>query len=406
MKNQLSFFDELKTTLDDSIELSIQSLTAYGHKYRHWCISYSGGKDSTATVTFIAWAIKNKLIPIPESLHILYADTRLELIPLQQAALQLLSILSKEGIHTKVVTPTLDDRFFVYMLGCGVPPSSNVFRWCTPQLKINAMVSELYQIACDLGFGVMARNECTSRYKYMSFEKDKILTITGVRLGESAARDARIAASCSKDSGECGQGWMHIEAPESVTDTLAPLLHWRLCHIYDWLYFDDRHGYDVSAIAELYGEEDIRTGCMGCPLISHDTALERLVKRPKWQYLTPLLELKPLYRKLKLARNRLRKAGPEVRKDGKISRNIQRLGPLTMEARAYGLEKVLDIQQRASADLINTDEKNRIQELWSANTWPRKWDGSEITGDILIDALSVTGSGEIVKQPLLLGSIK
>ncbi|HRW07377.1 MAG TPA: phosphoadenosine phosphosulfate reductase family protein [Caldilineaceae bacterium] len=401
MRNQLSFFDDIKTTLDDSIELSIESLKVHAQRYRHWCVSYSGGKDSTATVILIAWAIKNKLIPAPETLHILYADTRLELIPLQQAALKLLDVLSREGLYTKVVTPALDERFFVYMFGYGVPPSSNVFRWCTPQLKIKPMMSELYQIACDLGFGKMIQNESDLGHKFLSFEKEKILTITGVRLGESVARDARIASSCSKDSGECGQGWMQAEAPQSVTDTLAPLLHWRLCHIYDWLYLDDRHGYDVSGIAELYGEEDIRTGCMGCPLISHDIALERLVKRPKWQHLAPLLELKPLYRQLKLAKNRLRKVDPEVRKDGQISRNIQRLGPLTMDTRAFGLEQVLDIQRRANVDLINADEQARIYELWAANAWPRKWDGTEITGDMLIDILTVTGSGAIARQPLL-----
>jgi hypothetical protein len=31
--------------------------------------------------------------------------------------------------------------------------------------------------------------------------------LTGVRIGESAARDQRIALSCTKDGGECGQGW-------------------------------------------------------------------------------------------------------------------------------------------------------------------------------------------------------
>ncbi len=35
---------------------------------------------------------------------------------------------------------------------------------------------------------------------------ENFLMLTGVRIGESAARDQRIALSCTKDGGECGQG--------------------------------------------------------------------------------------------------------------------------------------------------------------------------------------------------------
>ncbi len=51
MRNQTSFFDNLRMSLEDSINVSLNSLRAYGEQYRHWCIAYSGGKDSTATVS-------------------------------------------------------------------------------------------------------------------------------------------------------------------------------------------------------------------------------------------------------------------------------------------------------------------------------------------------------------------
>jgi hypothetical protein len=95
------------------------------------------------------------------------------------------------------------------------------------------------------------------------------------------------------------------------------------------------------------------------------------------------------------------KAAPELRQDGQYSRNVQRLGPLTMEARAYGLERVLDIQQRAQVDLVNAEEEARIHELIALNTWPNKWDGTEVTGDAMLDAMTVNALGEIVSQPLL-----
>ncbi len=376
-----SLFEADRLTLDDSIALSLESLAEYGRRYRHWAVAYSGGKDSSAVVAFVSWAISTGQVKAPESLTVLYADTRMELPPLQQGALTLLAALEQKGIKTQVVLPAMDDRFFVYMFGRGVPPPKNRFRWCTPQLKIEPMAAALESIRQAAG--------------------EKLLMLTGVRLGESAARDQRIALSCSRDSGECGQGWFQTAPPDSVADTLAPLLHWRLCFVYDWLYFDDRHGYDVSGIADIYGEDDVRTGCVGCNLTSRDTALERLLRNPAWAHLSPLLELRPLYTELTMSKHRKRKAEPEMRQDGKWSQNAQRLGPLTMEARLYGLGRVLDIQERAGVDLVNSEEEARIRELITLNTWPNRWDGTEVVGDELLDAVTIDAFGDIVTQPRL-----
>lgn len=379
---QLSLFEDVRLRLDDAISLSVSSLNAYGENYKHWSIAYSGGKDSSATVAFVAWAIKAGLVKKPETLRVLYADTRMELPPLQATAMRFLETLNDEGWDTQVVLPSMDDRFYVYMLGRGVPPPKNRFRWCTPQLKIEPMMMALKEIRERAG--------------------EKILMLTGVRLGESAIRDQRIALSCSKDSGECGQGWFQVATDQAVADTLAPLLHWRLCHVYDWLYLDDRHGYDLGGIAAVYGDSDVRTGCVGCNLASRDTALERLIKFPEWEHLLPLMELKLLYKELTKAKNRKRKAVLEKRKDGKYSQNVQRLGPLTMEARAYGLERILDIQKRARVDLINIVEEARIKELWKLNTWPRKWSEEDVDGIIPLDQIYLSDDGNPMVQSLLI----
>lgn len=381
MKRQLSLFEGQRLHLQDSIDLSLVSLAEYGQRYDHWSVAYSGGKDSSATATFVAWAIKSGRVAPPKSLTVLYADTRQELPPLQKTAVELLATLRADGFNAQVVLPPLDRRFYVYMLGRGVPPPKNRFRWCTVALKVDPMMAALADLREKSG---------------------KLLNLTGVRLGESAARDQRIAVSCSKDSGECGQGWFQVATPESVADTLAPLLHWRLCHVYDWLYFEQSaHGYNVDPIAVIYGEDDVRTGCIGCNLVDKDTALLKLIKNSEWGHLKPLLELKPLFRELTKAKHRIRKSQPEIRKDGKISKNVQRLGPMTMAARAYGLERVLDIQTRARVDLINQEEEDRIREMWSLNTWPNGWDGDEVVGSQAIDALRLMSNGEIAKQPLL-----
>jgi DNA sulfur modification protein DndC len=389
-----SFWEGERLTLEQSIEMTIADMQTYGPRYKHWAIAYSGGKDSSATVTLIAHLIATGAIAAPESLTVLYADTRMELPPLHACAMNLLQELQTCGIKTEIVLPALDDRFFVYLFGRGVPAPKNRFRWCTPQLKIEPMEKALAAL----------RAECDEKY----------LMFTGVRLGESVIRDQRIALSCTKDGAECGQGWFQRSTPGSIADTLAPCLHWRVCHVWDWLMGLTRydHGFSTALIAEAYGgdeaeEINARTGCIGCNLASKDVALDTILKLPQWHYLAPLKQLKPLYEELQHTSFRLRKDGSQRLKNGAFPKNPMRMGPYTMEARRYGLEHVLALQSevnsaahrlgRPTIDLINDEEHQRIIELMEANTWPNGWSGDEVRADVLIPHM-VTDS---MMQPLL-----
>ncbi|NER81119.1 MAG: phosphoadenosine phosphosulfate reductase family protein [Leptolyngbya sp. SIO1D8] len=394
----LSLFENDRLSLERSIELSAESLRRYGSLYRHWAIAFSGGKDSSATVTLVANLIEKVDIPRPESVTVLYADTRQELPPLHNAAMALMVNLKTRGFDTRVVRPQLDHRYFVYMLGRGVPPPSNTFRWCTPKLKVMSMERELEALREERG--------------------EKFLMLTGVRIGESAARDQRIAMSCTRDGGECGQGWFQQTSSQAVADTLAPLLHWRVCHVWDWLVQADVElGYPTFDIAEVYGHDpqdelgetepmNARTGCIGCPLVQEDAALERVLANPKWTYLAPLRQLRPLYWEVKKPQYRLRKHG-EVRKDGTLAKKQGRLGPLTLETREWMLGEILRIQDEVNSaaatcgqpnvSLINDEELARIRELIAAKTWPEKWDGTEHRGDEWLPDILPDGS----IQPLL-----
>ncbi len=396
MSTNLSLFDDTKTVLADSIRLTIESLCAYAKRYRHWVIAYSGGKDSTTVVTIVAHLIETGEIPEPASLTVLFADTRMELPPLWAAAVRVLEELRARGIRTQVVLPPMDDRFMVYMLGRGVPPPNNkTLRWCTSQIKIEPMHAALKQLRAEIG--------------------EKLLMLTGVRLGESAARDERIVTSCSRDNTECGQGWLQIHTPGAVADTLAPIVHWRVCHVWAWLISHaPAHGFPTRDVALAYGgdeaeEINARTGCTGCPLASKDKALESVIKLPDWEYLAPLMRLRPLYEELRFTRRfRHRKADVELLKDGSIGHNPQRIGPLTLEARWYGLKQVVDIEYQVNEEarrlgrplisLIDIEEEDRIIELITARTFPNKWDGTEPTADIPIDRRFSDGT----VQPMLL----
>ncbi|MBD2094464.1 phosphoadenosine phosphosulfate reductase family protein [Trichocoleus sp. FACHB-591] len=386
----LSLFDEERLSLPKAIELSIESLQHYGSFYKHWAIAFSGGKDSSATVTLVANLIETGQIPKPESLTVLFADTRQELPPLHSAAMGILEELRNRGFDTRVVLPELDYRYFVYMLGRGVPPPSNTFRWCTPKLKVMSMERELEKLREERG--------------------EKFLMLTGVRIGESAARDQRIAISCTKDGGECGQGWFQQSSSNAIADTLAPIVHWRVCHVWDWLLQADLElGFPTYEIAKVYGQDvsdgeeplNARTGCIGCPLVQKDAALDRVVAQSEWAYLAPLQKLRPLYWEVKKPQYRHRKHG-ELNKDGQLAAKQGRLGPLTLEARRWMLEQVLEIQEEVNRaaiarnypiiSLINDEELARIEELIAAKVYPEKWDGTEPTGDVMLPEIFPDGS--------------
>ena len=401
---QASIFEGYSKRLQmrEAIELTQQSLQAHGENHAHWGIAWSGGKDSSATLTLIIWMIDSGMVKAPTKLTVFYADTRMELPPLAIAAEQIIDDLVDRGIDVNIVMAPMDKRFMVYMLGRGVPPpNNNTLRWCTRQIKIDPMQEALAETMMDTD--------------------DSILMITGVRQGESAIRDSRIIMSCGKDGAECGQGWYQEVLPNAKgirgrVATLAPLLHWRVCHIWEWLKhwapkaeFGD---WPTAAIADAYGgneaeELSARTGCVGCPLAQEDKALDTVVAMPHWSYLEPLKMLRPIYQQLRQPHNRLRKPGTDRNKNGSLETNPQRMGPITLEARQSALNWILDIQNavnrvavdrgRPTISLINAEEEARIRELIAAKTWPNKWRGDEPRADQAMDLILAEG----IVQPLL-----
>lgn len=392
MKNaQQNLFGGARIEFDECVKLTIQSLETYGPLYNHWAIAWSGGKDSTTLLTLLVQLMESGQVRKPNTFTVFYADTGLELTPLQISAYSIIEQLKTKGIDVRIVKAEMDKRFMVYMLGRGVPPpNNNTLRWCTRQIKVEPMNKEVLKLAKDTG--------------------EKILMLTGVRQGESAIRDGRISMSCSKNGAECGQGWFQDMKGGHVS-TLAPLLHWRVCTVWDWLKIfapsKKYGGWHTELLADVYGgdeaeEMNARTGCMGCPLAQKDTALEYVCKLPEWSYLEPLLGLKPIFRWLRLKQNRHRKNGDDFKKDGTLTSNPQRFGPITLKARKKALERILSIQDSCNAVavrdgkplviIIDADEEERIRELIKLRTFPNRWTGEEITGDVIVESIYADGS--------------
>ena len=120
------FSDGVRMVSEEAIELTLQSLNAYWDRHEHVAVAYSGGKDSTATLTLLVHLIEAGLLPRPKKLRVFYADTRQELPPIQAAADAIIALLqSRDWIEVQIVRAPIDKRFMVYILGRGVPPPNN-----------------------------------------------------------------------------------------------------------------------------------------------------------------------------------------------------------------------------------------------------------------------------------------
>jgi DNA sulfur modification protein DndC len=302
--------------------------------------------------------------------------------------------VERRGFNTKIAIAPIAKRFLPYILGRGIaPPNNSTFRWCTEKIKVNPMDEALAEI----------RNAMPA--------DDRLLMITGVRIGESAVRDRRILTSCSINGAECGQGWFQ-NGTYDRTDKLAPILHWRVCQVWEWLIAGElEHGFPTYAVAEVYGgdeaqELNARTGCIGCPLTKKDTALDALVSQDKWSYLAPLKRLKPIYEEMRLFENRLQKNGDERKKDGTLVANPNRRGPLTLEARSRFLELILAIQSEINERaielnapqvfLINAEEEKFIRQCIDDRLFPNKWSGEEPNGNDLLPYVYQDGSVQLL----------
>ncbi len=100
-----------------------------------WVLGFSGGKDSTTTLSLLINAI-NEGANI-KALYVVYADTLLEQPTLHREALNALESLKVvPGVFPIVLSPAEGEDYISMILEKGYPVASWYFRWCVDRLKI------------------------------------------------------------------------------------------------------------------------------------------------------------------------------------------------------------------------------------------------------------------------------
>ncbi|MCH9022642.1 MAG: DNA phosphorothioation system sulfurtransferase DndC [Planctomycetes bacterium] len=127
-----------------------------------WVIGYSGGKDSTAVLQLV-WLAVSELPPGKRKklIHVISTDTLVEnpvVAAWVKASLDKMKDAALDGnmpIIPHRLTPTVEDSFWVNLIGKGYPAPRNKFRWCTLRLKINPSNNFIRDVVRDNGEAIL-----------------------------------------------------------------------------------------------------------------------------------------------------------------------------------------------------------------------------------------------------------
>lgn len=319
-----------------------------------WTCSYSGGKDSTTLVTWIEWLRRSGQLRCDRP-RLVQSDTGVEDPGLMAVSAKLVGVLQSCGWECVMVRPTISDRLYNRILGIGntpIFPGVQGMRWCSRSTKIKPM----------------------QRWKRDHADG---LILTGLRLGESAMRDAKILkrSSCAA-GGECG-----LPMPDETT--YSPIINWSLCQVIDWLNGQVSRQvasvlrdflpitrellsiYDVKVDRNVFEFADpvveaARFGCIGCPAIqasSHAPASSIA----RYGRESPINELYDVWFEARRPVNRC----------WKVTKRLP--GPIKLAVRPILFGRVIDIQKRAGVVLVSPEDEEFIRRCWREKIYPRGW---------------------------------
>ena len=352
---------ELKTRLR---ELTTEVQELYLLDKIPWVIGYSGGKDSTATLQLIWWAL-SKLEPEQRHkvVHVISTDTLVE-SPVVSAWVSLsLDRMRNAAGKQKIpvvphqLHPEITQTFWVNLIGRGYPAPRQNFRWCTERMKIQPSNRFIRNV-------VRANGEAT--------------LVLGTRKAESARRAGTMAKHEKRRYRD--KLSPNSKLPNSLVYT--PIEDWTNDDV--WLYLmqvPNPWGHTNRDLMTMYRGA---TADNECPLVvDKDRSMEAMIQNDsEKEWMSPLLDI----------RNELGKLHPDTGKwDDHDRRDFRRMngrvqiyethdgslkpipGPYTKQWREHWLRRVLETQTELREDgpevarnieLIRIDEVREIRRIW------------------------------------------
>ena len=326
-----------------------------------WVIGYSGGKDSTALLQLILYALwKLPKEQLKKEVHVLSNDTLVEnpavvkyideqLMLIENAGKRkVFSHLANHFYVTKVV-PKIEDRFWINLIGKGYPAPNRWFRWCTQRMKINPTNDYILEQVSKHGKAivVLGSRKAESINRAKSLEKYNLEEISGQKFKRHTMPNS----------------WMYSPISDLTTEEVWQYLmqvpsFWggdnkRLITMY-------RNASENTGECPLVIDTsssscgNSRFGCWVCTVVTRDKSMENLIDNGE-EWMIPLLDFRDELVKLRNDETVRLKKGRD---------NKDKLGPFDFPTRALLLKKVLEIENLTNLDVVSRQELAAIQLQW------------------------------------------
>lgn len=380
----------LKETLRDSIE---HVKTLYKSDQIPWVIGYSGGKDSTAILQLIWYA----LIELKEEgvtnkkVHVISTDTLVE-NPI--VAIWVGKSLSKMSEQAKTqglpiiphrLTPEVKDRFWVNLIGKGYPAPRYKFRWCTDRLKISPSNTFIQNMANKNGEAILVlgtrKAESTARAASMErFESSETNTRKALGLTENGSLD-RVWVYTPIASWSNDDVWVYLNSIKNP---------WGFPnHDLMGMYQGATDGGECPLVVDKSTQScgDSRFGCYVCTMVSEDKSMNAMIandEEKEWMYplvsLRNEIEVNDANKQKKIEKLTRDKKNRDFRRmKGNLTVHISKHGadlvpgPYIQEFREHLLAKVLEAQvavqqlgppEVKNLELLPLEDLEEIRRIW------------------------------------------
>lgn len=350
----------------DNDEEAVWSRVASQHRGRPWVVGFSGGKDSTAMLVLVWWAMQE----LREEGHILRRkvyvtcnDTLVEnpvIASYVNGVLRAIAKGAKEQglpIEVRQTVPEADQTFWVNVIGRGYPLPLQNFRWCTDRLKIRPSAKVVDEVSQEWGSAVL---------------------VIGTRDDESASRKR----SNQKHTVRGKRLSPHPLNPQ--VEVFKPIRGLMAGHVWGIINgYPAPWGGSNRALTEIYLDASAddyecpttptsdshkscgqsRFGCWVCPLVKEDKSMKAQAEE-KHPELLPLLEFR---NQLVSERDDISRRSPYM---GSGRLQPQGKGQYSMDYRAEILTRLLDLEKRTGFSLISGPELCAVDRAWAVNLNP------------------------------------
>jgi len=331
---------------------------------RPWVIAFSGGKDST-TLLQVVWNSISKIEPERRvrDIHVVCNNTLVEnpvIISYVRKQLESIKIAAKEQLMPITVEhtiPSMNNTFWVNLIGRGYVAPNSLFRWCTERLKIiptskyiQDKVSTYGEVIILLG---TRKAESSTRSRSI-----KRYEVKGKRLSKHNLPGAYVYAPLKNVSTHDVWWYLAESASPWHSDNND------LVHIYRNASDDNDCPLITDKSTPACGKS--RFGCWVCTVVSSDKSMQNLISTGD-HWMQPLLEFRNM---LAETINRDRIDYDPLRYRMPIRRNAQEgLGPYWPRWRQSILKQLLETQKIVQQtfphiQLITEQELVAIQVIW------------------------------------------